>query len=119
MRTISLIFSFIVFMLYGCAEVFEKSLTNEQVELSAPANNLISEESMQTFYWQRLEGAKSYQLQVVCPNFDSIVILIADTTIQTNVFPMNLDSGRYEWRVRAINASSSTPFSDPRQITIQ
>jgi hypothetical protein len=102
----------------GCAEIIEKSLTNEQVMLSAPANNVASSDSLQTFYWQKLDGATSYQLQVVSPNFDSIVKLIADTTVNTNMFPISLDTGQYQWKVRAFNASSTTLFSGPWTLTI-
>lgn len=103
----------------GCAEILEKSVTNKQVELSAPYNNLVTTDSIQTFYWQPVDGADSYQLQVVSPNFDSIAKLIVDTTIHSNIFPLTMSMGQYQWRVRAFNGSSTTSFTVQQSLTIQ
>ncbi len=102
----------------ACAEVLEKSINNETIIVSAPVNNLISTDSIQTFYWEKVNGATSYELQIVSPIFDSIKTFVTDTTVQTNLFLFSLSSGQYQWRVSAKNLNSATPFSEPRNLTI-
>lgn len=106
-------------VLAACAEVIEKSLTNEVLVVSAPVNNLISRDSLQTFHWDILPDAKSYQLQIVSPKFDSIATFITDTNVSTNLFLLHLGAGSYQWRVRATNLSSSTKYSEVRDLTIK
>lgn len=103
----------------GCSEIVENSLTNQNVVLLAPANNVVSGNVSQSLYWQALfDSTTHYEVEVVSPRFDSIVMLITDTTIQTNILRIGLDSGQYQWRVRAFNNSSTTPFSNPWTLTI-
>lgn len=109
------------FTLYACeGSITEKSLTNEQVSLTAPVDNLITTDSIPTFYWEQLDGATLYQIQIVSPKFDSIIRVYADTTISRNLFPFSLNKGKkYQWRVKAKNNSSSSNYSNIRTITIQ
>ena len=104
---------------YKCSEAFEPLLSDQKVTLSAPLDGLTTTDSAQTFYWQLLKDATKYQLQVVSTKFDSIVRLVADTTITTNMFTIILKKGRYQWRVKALNNSTSTDFSSIRSLTIQ
>jgi len=104
---------------FSCEEVLEPSLETKKVVSLAPVDNLISVSTSQTFYWETLNGATKYQLQIVSPRFDSIVQLISDTTILTNQFPFSLSQGNYQWRVRAINNSTHSNYSDIRKMTIQ
>jgi hypothetical protein len=105
-------------ILTSCAEVIEKSIANKTIIVNSPVNNLISTDSLQTFHWDQLEGATSYQLQIVSPDFDSIARFIADTTIQINFFFFPLNPGKYQWRVSAFNQNTATPFSDPRNLFV-
>jgi len=104
---------------YSCEEVLEPSLESKKVISLAPVDNLISVNASQTFYWETLQGATKYQLQIVSPRFDSIVQLISDTSILINQFTFSLAKGNYQWRVRAINNSTSSNYSDIRKMTIQ
>jgi hypothetical protein len=108
-----------ILFLTACAEVLEKSLHDKTILVTAPVNNLISSDSIQTFYWEKLSDATSYQLQIVSPRFDSIATFIIDTSVQNNLFPFHLSSGNYQWRVRGNNQNSSTSFSDPRDLFIK
>jgi hypothetical protein len=110
---------FFLTLLSSCAEVLEKPLTNDQLTVSAPVDNLVTADSLQTFHWEPLEGASSYQLQIVSPKFDSIVKFVADTSMSINFFPFALKTGQYQWRVRAKNQNTMTQFSAPRNLTIQ
>ena len=103
---------------FGCKEVFEKSLDDTKVLLMAPVDSLVSNDSIQIFYWQPLDSGTKYELQLVSPRFDSIVSFTADTTIQLNHFQALLAPKKYQWRVRAFNNSSTTTYTLPRTLTI-
>lgn len=114
------LFAFIYLIaLTGCETALEQPVTNKTVQLLAPANNVVSGETNQTFYWEILGDATQYQLQVVSPGFDSIVKLIVDTTISNNQFTQTLGQGRFQWRVKALNNSSSTSFSEAWNLIIE
>lgn len=102
----------------SCKEIFERSLDKANVTLSAPANNVVSDSATQTFYWQPVDTNINYELQIVTPTFDSAVSLIADTTVNANVFSITLAPAQYQWRVRAFNSTSSTVFSLPWNLNI-
>jgi hypothetical protein len=112
-------FILLVCLAQACAEVIEKPLTNEKLILTAPVDSLVTADSSITFYWEPIQAANKYQFQVVSPKFDSIARFIADTIIRQNSFRISLDSGKYQWRVRALNFSTSTLFSGPRNFTIK
>lgn len=108
-------------IIYSCTGTLtEKYLANEKVILSAPIDSLVTNDSIPSFYWEILDGATKYQLQVVSPKFDAIIKVYADTTIATNLLNFSLNKGKqYQWRVKAKNSSSETAFSQIRTITIQ
>ena len=102
----------IVICLISCDETLEFSLIGKKVTLLAPVNNLNTTDSVHTFYWEKLNGAVQYQLQIVSPRFDSIVRLVDDTIITNNTFHTELDKGTYQWRVKALNNSTQSDNSD-------
>jgi hypothetical protein len=108
----------LVLFLAACDEVLETVLTGKKVTLLAPVNNLNTTDTLQTFYWENLDGAVLYQLQIVSPRFDSITRLIMDTTIGRNTFSIDLDTGTYQWRVKALNFSTESGNSDTWNLKI-
>ena len=102
----------------SCKEVFTPSLDQVDVKLLAPGNNVISDSSNQDFYWQPVDTGVRYEVVVVTPRFDSIVSLLADTTVSTNQVILTLAPAQYQWQVRAFNPVSSTQYSAPWTITI-
>lgn len=102
-----------------CKEVFEKSLDKDSVLLTGPANNLVTDSSSLAFFWQPIDSGIRYELQIVSPGFDSVARLVTDSTTQANIIYFSLSPGLYQWRVRAFNSSSTTPFGIPRTLTIQ
>jgi hypothetical protein len=97
--------------LASCIDIFENDLSNSKVELLAPADEIITTELSNIFWWNYMEGALWYELQVVTPQFSNVTSLKLDTTIENNNFQFSLQPGVYQWRVRAFNGSSSTDFS--------
>lgn len=95
----------------GCKEFIEPSIEKKNVVLLAPANGVESIIYDQTFWWEEVEDALKYRLQIVTPNFGAPARMIVDTLIKGNKFNQSLDPGEYEWRVRAENGSSQTRYT--------
>ncbi|MBE9585988.1 hypothetical protein IM792_16155 [Mucilaginibacter sp. JRF] len=104
--------------LYSCNEFIEPSIEKRQLNLRAPANNYQTNNYTVGFWWDEVEDALTYRLQIVRPSFDSTAALVADTVINRNTFNMTLDPGNYQWQVRAENGSSTTAFTPPRNLII-
>jgi len=101
----------LVVLLMSCSEIFEVDISNEPVTLLAPHDSLVTTMNAQTFWWDYVENADHYQLQIVTPDFELVRRLYLDTTIVVNSFDFALDPGIYQWRVRALNSAYQTAFS--------
>jgi hypothetical protein len=106
-------------LMAACEDGATPELKNQQVKLLAPANNVISSDSVQTFYWEELGDSLRYQLQIVSPGFDSIVRLEADTILRRNRLTLKLRSDTYQWRVRAMNSVANSKFSEVFRLIIR
>ncbi len=95
----------------SCSEFIEPSLSGQNIRLLAPANNLETNKYQLTFWWETQQDALGYRFQVVTTAFDHIEKLIVDTLVKTDKFTYTLDPGKYQWRVRAENGSSQTPYT--------
>lgn len=96
---------------FSCTDIFEHDLSDDVVTLIAPSNGVVTQFAVQTFWWEEVDFANGYELQVVSERFDSIVQVILDTTVTGNQFSHTLYPGIFQWRVRAINGSSETEFT--------
>lgn len=103
----------------SCEELIEvEDISNETVSVLAPANNSILESTMVNFTWQPIDRAESYQLQVALPNFDNAQTIVEDTIISTTNYTKTLESGNYQWRIKAINFAYETLFTT-QNLTIE
>lgn len=98
-------------LLFSCDDVIEKDLSNKQLTVISPANNIITSNSTITFWWEILEGAEYYQIQIVKPSFDSIIQLILDTSTTKDKILLSLSPGNYQWRLKAWNNNSHSLIS--------
>lgn len=110
-KNLSLLFVGIGLLLIGCDDFIEEPLQLKKVEIYAPSDKTETNIYQHTFWWQTVGGASKYRLQIVVPDFNSIERLIIDTTVINDKFNVTLDPGKYQWRVRAENGSSVTPYS--------
>ncbi|QEC79325.1 fibronectin type III domain-containing protein [Mucilaginibacter ginsenosidivorax] len=106
-------------LLSSCKEFIEPSIAKRQVILQAPADQYLSTKYTVNFWWDEVEDALSYRLQVVTPGFDSVGSLILDTLVKGNKFTSTLEPGNYQWRVRAENGSSQTAYSPARRFVVE
>ncbi|HEY2580966.1 MAG TPA: hypothetical protein VGI43_04125 [Mucilaginibacter sp.] len=105
--------------LSSCDDIIEPSISKSQVKLEAPADKDTSSSYTTTFWWDQVNHALSYHLQIVTRTFASPGNLILDTIVTKNKFTFSLNPGSYQWRVIAENGSSQTPYSTPRTLTIE
>lgn len=105
-------------LITGCKELTEVNLSGRQVAILAPVDALITNSTINSFAWDVMDGAKSYQLQIVSPRFDSVTRFVLDTTITKTTYTATLSPAVYEWRIRGINNSSQSAYTT-RKITIQ
>jgi len=100
-----------IMMFAGCTDIVEPNISKESVVLLAPANNMETIYSAQTFWWEELQSTNSYSLQIVTPGFDYVERLILDTIIENNKFSISLFPGEYQWRVKGLNYSYHTDYT--------
>jgi len=105
-------------LLFSCDDIIEPSINNSQVQLEAPANQYTSTSYAINFWWDAVDHALSYHLQVVTPSFAAPGNLVLDTVITGNKFSFTLNPGNYQWRVMAENGSSQTAFTTPRSFSV-
>jgi uncharacterized protein YegP (UPF0339 family) len=91
---------------YSCKEFIESPVTDKKVTINAPADGLETNKYSQQFWWDVVEDATAYRLQVVIPSFQNTAGLVLDTLIKDNKFTFTFEPGEYEWRVRAENGST-------------
>ncbi len=103
----------------SCDDIIEPSISKSQVTPEAPANSYLSNTYTINFWWDAVNHALSYHLQVVTPNFTSPGALVLDTIVTGNKFAYNFNPGIYQWRVLAENGSSQTPYTAPRDFTVE
>jgi len=104
-------------MLSACKDFLEPSLENRSVVLLAPGEGTESNKYQVGFWWEPMPDALYYRVQVATPDFSSSVSLVQDTLIEGKTrFEMTLEPGRYQWRIRAENGSSSTKYMSAKFI---
>ncbi len=98
--------------LFSCEEVlFEEDLTDKAVVLIAPTDSTTVRNTSVTFNWESVDLATNYRLQVAQPNFENASQVVLDTTVIATSFTTSLLKNEYQWRVRAQNSGSVTPYA--------
>lgn len=95
----------------GCKDFIAKDIANDTVTVLAPTDNTVTTSNAITFWWDALDGAESYNLQVVKPNFAAAQALIADSNVTGNKLLLNLSPGTYQWRIRATNGGGNSKYA--------
>lgn len=87
-----------------------KNISNDAVTILAPANNLNTPNNAITFWWEELDGAEKYNLQIVKPSFAAVQQLIVDTNVTGTKFNYTLQPGTYQWRIKGVNNGGSSKY---------
>ena len=112
-KTLKYIFLLIlpITLLFACDDFIEEDIDDEAVSLLAPANNLTTIQLTHTFWWDWLDGAETYNMQLVEGGFGNVTKFLLDTTITKNKFQYTLYPGDFQWRVKGMNNGSETYFT--------
>lgn len=102
----------------SCDAIIEPSISKKTIQPEAPSDQYQSTSYTVNFWWDEVDHALSYHLQVVTPSFASPGNLVLDTIVQKNTFAFNFNPGNYQWRVLAQNGSSQTLYSNPRSFSV-
>jgi len=98
-------------MLFSCEEVvFEEDLSDKVIVLIAPKDSVTVRNTSVNFSWEAVALATNYRLQIAQPNFENAAQIVLDTTVTATRFTASLVRNQYQWRVRAQNSGSATPF---------
>lgn len=100
----------LVMVFYSCNDFLATDLRDKNVTILAPTDNLSTTTATMNFYWEELDGALSYHIQIAKPSFSNMTTLVVDTNLTGNNFTIVLTPGNYEWRIRAENGSTETPY---------
>lgn len=88
--------------------------------LISPSDTSNLEIRRPSFIWTEVEGSNTYELQVdKNTNFStSSIIVVNGLESSSYTLSTDLSYGTWFWRVRAMNGTDSSPFSDAWRITI-
>lgn len=104
----------ILFSIYACDDggiLFETDISADQVILISPSNDAEIASNTIAFNWETLEDAILYEIQVATPNFENIEELVFFQEDSLTTASVELISGEYQWRVKALNNSYETRYS--------
>lgn len=90
-------------------------LTNQQVILSSPSNNLYTNASSLVLDWQDLANAATYSFELLNVTGGNLIVTQQSglTNSSVTLAAGNLQQeAEYLWRVKAMNSSTNTVFSD-------
>lgn len=95
----------------SCDDILETNIRDKQIVMHTPADSASVLAGNITFWWEKLSGARSYQLLIVSPDNLNPTTLVLDSVIATNQFSIELSEGKYQWCVKGINDGYQTTLS--------
>jgi len=101
----------IALCLVACQDIVEPNLAKTTISALGPSNGVSTTSNAITFWWDPLNGATNYRITAVSPSFSNVTKLVFDTVITGTKFNYSFLPGRYQWRLRAQNGSSYTPYA--------
>lgn len=93
------------------ALTFNEDISGETVTIIAPLEGATLTFGDINFTWEEVEFAEDYQLQIATPNFTSPTQVVVDEILSGTTSTQILEDGTYEWRVKARNSESQTPYT--------
>ncbi|WP_177731323.1 MULTISPECIES: hypothetical protein [Flavobacterium] len=110
MKTINkIIIVLLAVFMSSCEDILEKDISNSSVQATYPLNGAVIQSNVVNFQWNKMDGAKTYRVQV----FDMNQSLIAEKESEDTHLEQELPSGHYQWRVRAENFAYQSQYTFP------
>ena len=94
----------------SCEDFIEKDISGKRVSVLAPPDGLVSTSLTITFWWEEMDGAEQYNIQIVQPDFSYIQNIIVDTTISDTRFVSTFTPGTYQWRIKGMNNGGDSEY---------
>ena len=104
-------YTLILACLFSCEAIFLEDISNKSLILLAPLENSQLNAGDNTFSWQLIEDAETYQIQIATPDFENANQIILDSIVIDNSVMQSLDSGTYQWRAKASNSEYDTQYT--------
>lgn len=96
----------------SCEDIFEPDIAGARLQLLLPAEKGQVANASVALSWEKLDGARSYKVQLASPSFSGPTDMYLDTIVTRNFLVVPLQPGNYAWRVKAMNAGYETAFSE-------
>lgn len=95
----------------SCEKIIEENIEDDNMLVLAPADSLSTVSNSITFWWELLDGADGYRLQIVKPSFGNVAELLLDSLVEGDKLVWSLGAGTYQWRVRGENSGYYTDYA--------
>lgn len=92
----------------------EVDISNETLVILSPDNNAaFTNSDTINISWEAIEGAETYHIQIVTPDFDNPTETVKDETLSATNFSLsNLSNNTYKCRVNAKNTAFETGYAE-------
>ncbi len=107
-----------VITLNSCRDVFEKRLAGDEVTVIIPNDQDTLYSNTVHFKWEELDGADSYRLQIVSPEFSNIQTFNIDSLIEGDEIKIVLAPGQYQFKLRGENSAYESDYIKARSIYV-
>lgn len=99
-------------VLWSCDDIIEvPDISSETVAVLAPTDGAALTTTSVTFNWSSVEDVDNYRIQIATPSFANAEQLLTDSLTTDTNFDITLQSGEYEWRIRAENSDYQTAYT--------
>ena len=95
-------------LLVSCDDLIEPDISTEKIALRTPAESLSTTSTRVNFWWDELDGARKYRIQIATPDFENPVSLEVDSVVSVNKITLELPVGDYQWCVNGENFAYTT-----------
>ncbi len=110
-RIVKLGVTLLILGLVNCSEIFVEDISEREVTLVSPVDSLVTDVVTIKFWWEEVEDAENYNLQVVHPDFENPSKILLDTNLTRTQFSYALFPGIFQWRVKAYNSAYETEYT--------
>ena len=100
-----IVFLITIIVVSGCSEIFEDDISESSVTIISPVDNYVSNSTQLVLWWNEIDGADWYHIQVVSPSFDSVQCLHIDSNAIGENMTFSGSAGKYSWRIRPENSA--------------
>lgn len=95
-------------MLVACDDFLVKDISDNEVSIIAPSNNVTLNANKATLVWEPVDGAEEYHVVIVSPSFSEVIYHACDSITTDYKIEVSLPIGTYEWSVQATNSAYSS-----------